>query len=66
VFTNIFVFIDRLLLLAETRLEKEVIKAFPICLREIVLFWYLIELITKERSTLAYAPISWLCDILIS
>jgi hypothetical protein len=66
VFTDVFVFTDRLLLLAETRSEKEVIKAFPTCLRGTALFWHSTELTTKERSTLAYAPVSWLCDILIS
>jgi len=66
VFIDVFVFIDRLLLLAKTRSKKEVIKAFSICLRGLVLFWYLTELTTKERGTLAYTPVSLICEILIS
>jgi hypothetical protein len=65
VFTDIFVFTDRLLLLAETRSEKEVMEAFPTCLRGTALFWHSTELTTKERTTLSHAPISSLCEILI-
>jgi hypothetical protein len=66
VFTNVFVFTNRLALLAETRSEHEVIEAFPTCLRGLALFWHSTELTTKERATLARAPIVWLCDLLIS
>jgi hypothetical protein len=66
VFTDVFVFTDRLLLLSETRSEHEVIEAFPTCLRGLALFWHSTELTTKERATLARAPVGWLCDLLIS
>jgi hypothetical protein len=63
--TDVFVLLDRLLLLTKTCLEYKVIEEFPTCLRGIVLFWHSTELTIKERTILAHVLVFLLYEILI-
>ena len=64
IYTDVFVFTDMLLHLAETQ-YNDIRMAFSLCLRSTALFWYLIELIALERYLLSSAPVSELCTSLI-
>lgn len=65
VYTDVFAFTDMLLHLAEKH-PDDVREAFPLCLRGTSLFWYSTELTTLERRLLSSAPVSELCNSLIS
>jgi hypothetical protein len=65
IYTDVFVFTDMLLYLAETQ-YNDIRTAFPLCLRGTALFWYSTELIPLERTLLSSAIVSTLCTSLIS
>jgi len=65
IYTDVFVFTDMLLYLAETQ-HDDIRTAFPLYLRGTALFWYSTELIPLERHLLPSALVSTLCTTLIS
>jgi hypothetical protein len=63
--TDVFVFTDMLLHLAETQ-HDDIRTVFPLCLRGTALFWYSTELTPLERHLLSCVPVSAICAALIS
>jgi hypothetical protein len=66
IYTDVFAFTDMLLHLAETHTDNDIRNAFPLCLRGTALFWYSTELTAIERRLFSSAPVSELCNSLIS